>query len=465
MASASTDSVIETVSGSDTKTIEQLIELGNQARKTLGLLPKAVYFDAADKGFLLTVRKEGEPVAYVLFRLPRNEVVLTHVCVEKEHRRSGLAHLLINEVSERYPARLGLRAKCRDDYPNIQDVWRGLGFDRLGPAQGRGNDQAAMTVWWRDHGHPNLFTPVDEPTVLAVAIDVNILMDLHTRSHHPSAERSQVLLAPDVRSRIERTVPGGLERDVERQPAELRGRLVAAASRYRRPHGPPGRAEQLFERLLAGVQAELPNYPRTPQDTGDLWQIAETAAAGIQVFLTWDDRLRNEIAPLVLQIENAPELSRVRVIDPDHLVIHLDELAHAAAYQPRALEGSQFSTELANADSEAVLMTFRDNASGETKQELKERLRALARLTRSHSIIRDEDGTPVGCTASVVDGEILRAPLLRVANHPVAETMARHLLWALRRNARQEGAKIVGLTTPTSRPCSFALPATSPISK
>jgi rRNA-processing protein FCF1 len=78
-----------------------------------------------------------------------------------------------------------------------------------------------MTVWWRDHGHPNLFTTADEPTVLTVAIDTNILMDLHTRKAAPQAERSQVLLAPDVADRIEKVVPHGLERDIEHEDGKL----------------------------------------------------------------------------------------------------------------------------------------------------------------------------------------------------------------------------------------------------
>ncbi|GAA1294127.1 GNAT family N-acetyltransferase [Saccharothrix xinjiangensis] len=448
MALAFANVVIETVSGVDHPTVERLVELGNRSRKTLGLLPRAAYFEAAEEGCLLSARSGGELIGYVLFRLPRNEVAVTHLCVAREYRRSGVARLLVEELSRRYPWRLGLRAKCRDDYPDIQRVWRGLGFVQLGRARGRGGDHAPMTVWWRDHGHPDLFTPVDEPTVLTVAIDTNILMDLHTRREHPRAERSQVLLAPDVADRIEKVVSHGLERDLAGHPAELRQRLVDATRHYRRPHGSPAEAERFHEVLLDALHRRIPNYTPTRQDEGDLWQVAETAAAKVKVFLTWDERLRTTVGPLLLELGDHPDLAALRVIDPDHLVVHLDELAHAAAYRPRALAGSRFNTELADADSESVLLAFLDRSGDETRQELKRRLQRLAQLPRSHSIIRDATGAPVGCYASIVDGHTVRTPLLRIADHPDADTIARHLLWTLRLTARTKGATVVRVDDP-----------------
>lgn len=445
------DLVIEKVPHADTITIHRLIKLGDLARKTLGLLPRAAYFDAAAKGWLLAARYQGQPVGYALFRLPRDEVVLTHICVDPGHRHLGIAARLVDEVSSRYQERQGIRAKCRDDYM-LERAWQGMGFVARGSARGRGRERAPMTVWWRDHGHPDLFTvPIDEPTVVAAAIDTNILIDLQLRVEHRKAERSQVLLAPDLSDRIELVVPQGLERDLQRHPDERRDRLIKAAGLYRRSRGDRARADHLFELMVAAAQEHLPPFPRTEQDIGDLWQLAETAAAGVRVFLTWDDRLRHVIAPVVNRIE-LPELAQLRVLDPDHLVIHLDELAHAAAYRPDLLEGSNLSTTRAGSDSETTLMGFLDRSSGESKTELRERLRALARTRQSHSILRDQDGTPVACYATAHTGKILQVPLLRVADHPIAETLARWLLWHMRREARSQRALVVKVDDPHLSP-------------
>uniref|UniRef100_UPI002AD5486A GNAT family N-acetyltransferase n=1 Tax=Frankia sp. Cr1 TaxID=3073931 RepID=UPI002AD5486A len=436
------------VSASETEIIEHLIEFGDTARRTLGLLPRGAYFEAASRDCLLAALWEGRPVGYTLFRLPRNLITLTHVCVHPDFQRRGIAARLVEDVSARHRERLGVRAKCRDDYPNIKRVWHGLGFTAASATRGRGRDQAPMTIWWRDHGHPHLFTSLDEPPALRVAIDINILMDLRAGSGQPRAERSHVLLSPELSGRIELVVSHGLERDLARQSADRRERLQAVASDFPRPQGPEGLADDLFIRLLGAMKKEIPNFPVTEQDIGDLWQVVEAAAAGVSVLLTWDDKLLQAIAPVVLRMDETPELARMRIINPDYLVIHLDELTHAAAYEPKALEGGRFSVELARSDSEAILMSFLDRAKGEPRRELRDRLRGLARRGYKHSVVRAPDGTPVACYARVVDDEVLRVSLFRVAAHPVAETVARYLLWFLRRTAREAHAKVVEISDP-----------------
>lgn len=435
---------IEVVSPSDTALLAELVALGDTASGTLGMLRPAVYADAAHKGFLLLARHEDKIAGYALYRCPRTEVVLTHLCVDRRLRKMGIARSLVEEVSNRTQARMGIRAKCRNDY-QLDQVWRSLGFDALGKARGRGADEAPMTVWWRDHAHQNLFTPVadEQPVALPVAVDVNILMDLHTRVGTAVAARSQALMAPDLSDRMELVVPPGLERDLARHPEGHRARLVTAASQYMRPEGDPVRARSLFDTISATVRETLPDFPASDTDVGDVWQIAETAAAGVRVFVTWDNRLRNVIGPIVARIDR-PELKELRIIDPDHLVIHLDELAHAALYRPAALEGTHFSVAPAGTDAESAVLPFLGTSSGETKTQLRQRLSDISKSPRSLMIVRDE-GNPVACYASATEGHALRVRLLRVAEHRDAETMARRLLWLLREKARAEGVNVVAI--------------------
>lgn len=445
--------VVDPVNAADSAMIDALVALGDAAVDTLGLLPPAAYTDAARMGCLLVARHADEPIGYVLFRRPRSraEVVLTHLCVRADYRQQGVARKLIEEVSERNSGRLGLRAKCRDDYSGIHHVWRGLGFDAIGSATGRGADRAPMTVWWRDHGHPNLFTPPnEEASILPVAIDTNIVMDLRIRpDRHGAGARSRVLVSPDLAERIELVVPqGGLEKDLERHPEPLRQRLIDAASHYPRPTSDPVRVEALFGTMLAAIGDRLPHRRPNEQDRGDLWQLAATAVARVKVFATWDNRLRTEIAPIVLAIPRE-ELSTMRVIDPDHVVLQLDELADAAVYQPRSLEGSQFSTELAKADAEVDLQRFLNTATGETRNQLRDRLqRIVANDPRSQTIIRATDDSPVACYGFIRDDDVLRVEVLRIADHAIAHTMTRRVLWLLRETARDMGAKVVEINDP-----------------
>ncbi|WP_410633815.1 GNAT family N-acetyltransferase [Amycolatopsis sp. cmx-4-83] len=452
---AEVDFVVEKVPSADIETVERTIELGDEARDRLGLLPRAAYFDAASKDCLLAARHlvTGKIAGYVLFRLPRDEVVLTHVCVDPRYHRSGIAALLVDEVGRRHKRRQGIRAKCRDDYPNIARVWSALGFAPRARAIGRGRDAAPMTVWWRDHGHPNLFTPpLDEPAVVAAAIDTNVLIDLHLQPDSRRADRSRVLQAPDLVGRIELVVPFGLERDLTGEADGHRDRLLNAADQYRRPRSRPGRSQELFDVIAGAITPHVPGYPITKQDFGDLWQLAEAAASGIKVFLTWDERLRTEIAPHLLHVKDCPAVSQLRVLDPDRLIIHLDELAHAVAYQPVALEGSDFRAGKASATDKTDLMRFLDERRGEKRSELRACLGKLAREQQDHLIVRDPEGEPVACYALVCEGEVLRVPLLRLADHAIAGTLGRQLLWRLRKEALERGARVVEVDDPYLSP-------------
>jgi hypothetical protein len=48
-------------------------------------------------------------------------------------------------------------------------------FQPRAKTTGRGRDRAPMTVWWMEHGHPDLFTEFEQPVEVRAAIDLNIL--------------------------------------------------------------------------------------------------------------------------------------------------------------------------------------------------------------------------------------------------------------------------------------------------
>lgn len=305
-----------------------------------------------------------------------------------------------------------------------------------------------MTYWWRDHGHPHLYSALDEPATLPVAIDLNIIQDLSASSDATRSRRSQVLSSPELADRIELVVTRGLDRELQAQREDRRAQLRSKAARFPRRSGPEKRAAELFEVIQKAVGMQLPDMKLTQNDIGDIWQVAEAAAAGLTVLLTWDDDLRQIIAPLVRQIDGIPELANLRVIDPDHLVIRLDEITHSSEYQPKVIEGGGFSVELAGADSEFELLSFLEEPKGEKRAHLRARLREIARSGHERLIVRALDERPVACFSRLQKDDRLQVSLFRVGAQPVAETMAHYLLWSLRRTARQVGAKVVEINDP-----------------
>ncbi|QQQ74909.1 GNAT family N-acetyltransferase [Saccharothrix sp. 6-C] len=428
--------------------VDEIIKLGKRYSRTLGMMPAGAFREAAYRGSLMAAKIDGRPVGYALFRLPRNnQVMLSHLCVASEARGSGVASALVAEIRSRHSSRLGIRAKCRDDY-GLNRMWEALGFHARGPAIGRGKDRSPMTVWWLDHGHEDLFSfltqPVllaDEPDLLEAALDLNILMDLHTRADMPGAQRSQVLVADHLEGRLRLVVTNGVDRELAHRPLDQRTPIEQAANHYTRRTGAAGEAEKVFAQLVrasAGAGRAL-----SPQDEGDLWQIAEAAASGVGVLLTWDDGLRRRFESLQRTV---PALASFHVLDPDHLVTHLDEVARAWAYQPARLQGSAYDQVRAGADDEPRLLEFLGRTSGETRGELRDLLRRLAREEVPRWLIRTGDEPAIACYAAYLDDQVLRVPLLRTAGHQLSDTIARQLLWLLRRDAREHGARVIDVS-------------------
>lgn len=428
--------------------IDDVIKLSKRYSRTLGMMPAGAFREATHWGGLIDARVDGSLVGYALFRLPRNnQVMLSHLCVDSPARGSGVAHTLVAEIRAQHSSRLGILAKCRDDY-GLNPMWEALGFHARIPAVGRGKNRSPMTVWWLDHGHSDLFSflpepePLaDEPDVLEAALDLNILMDLHTRADSANARRSRVLIADHLIGRLRLVVTNGGDRELARHPQDKRAPIEAAANHYPRRTAPAGRAEDLFTQLIRASTAD--SQQLSAQDEGDLWQIAEAVSAGVGVLLTWDDRLRRRFMDLQSIV---PALASIHVLDPDHVVTHLDKLAHAWAYQPARLQNSEYDRAQADAGDEHRLLEFLSKTSGETRSQLRDLLRKLAREQVPRWLIHTGNEPAIACYAAYLDGHVLRVPLMRTAGHQLSDTIARQLLWLLRRTALEQGARAIAVS-------------------
>jgi hypothetical protein len=415
-----------------------VVDLSDRNRRTLGQLPYAVFTEAAAKSWLLVARSAdgGPPLGYALYRLPRNEVSLTHLCVSGGAREHGVARALVDEISARHGERLGIRAKCRDDY-KLDQVWASMGFEHRANTTGRGRDRASMTVWWKDHGHADLFTQYEQPFELRAAIDLNIVRDLADpdgRGH-----RSEFLVADHLADRLQLVVTSGMLAEIERVEPQRGQPLRDALDEFPILNAPLAEVALLRERIADAVKSRRPNYPRTLQDHADLDQVAHASAAGVGVFLTWDEGLVNTLGPVVA------DLTGLKIMVPEYVVVHLDELANAESFVKESLEGSEFIKVRAGTDVENHLDTFVAKADGERRSDLRDLVR---RFAGDVEFIQTADGVPILMFAVESVGRTLRVPLLRLINHRLADTFARHLLWSIRQRAKVSGAVLVDIYDP-----------------
>ncbi|MDX3864576.1 MULTISPECIES: GNAT family N-acetyltransferase [Streptomyces] len=425
--------------------IDKAVALGDRYTKTLGLLTPPAYRQAAENGGLLVAVDGDEVIGYALFGLPKRSahIRLAHLCVAEEQRGRGIARLLVEAIKQRYPQRLGIKAKCRRDY-ELSDMWTSLGFVPNGEVRGRGRDGEILDGWWLDLGHPDLFTEVESDALLVVTVDHGVFADLRGLAETADAEESRALEAGWMTDLVELAYTPQLVhqiRDVgdtaerQHQRAALHGlRQLTPASE--------AVAERTAELLKAAVES-LADLPVDATLRRCLHYVAETSCAGLQVLAT-----RNPLLSRLADV--AWEVARVRVVSPSTVTLHVDELRQAQVYRPADLMGTEFRSSEVAPGAEDELVAFFNQSGGDDGSAFAERLRSLTDDTVAwrRELLRDGQGHPVALYAWALDGRTLIVPVLRTADHPLEETLARQILFLLKRQGRDCGAETVRISDP-----------------
>ena len=425
--------------------IDKAIMLGNRYTKTLGLLKPPAYNKAAEDGGLLVAVEADEVIGYALFGLPKRSahIRLAHLCVAEEQRGRSIARQLVEEIRKRYPQRLGIKAKCRRDY-NLSGMWTSLGFVPHGEVRGRGRDGEILDGWWLDLGHPHLFTEMESDALLVVAVDHEVFADLRGLTYTTDVEESRALEAGWMTDLVELAYTPQLVHQIRdiADTAERQHQRAALSGLRQLTPAPAAVAERTAE-LLSAAKKSLPDL----SDGGALRRcaqyVAETSCAGLRVLAT-RNRLLSRLADV------AWEVARVRVVSPATVTLHVDELRQAQVYRPADLMGTDFRSMEVSPGAEDELVAFFNQSGGDDGSAFAERLRSLAAgsVVWRRELLRDGEGHPVALYAWALDGRTLMVPVLRTADHPLEETLARQLLFLLKRLGRDCGAEIIRITDP-----------------
>lgn len=424
----------------DVQVLDQVVALGDQHRKTLGFLPPTVYAEAAKRGTLLVALDQDVVVGYALYRLSRNRVALVHLCVREEGRGRGIARRLVDYLSADHADHLGVLVKCRHSY-NLDKMWVRLGFRQRNELRGRSKQGHPLVVWWRDHGHTDLLTRL-EPALLRAAIDLNILRDL-VDATRTGAAASQSLLADHIVDQVELVVTPALLLEIAGIDGDdMRKRCTVVASDLTDVRAEPYEADHVEQTLMAAVRRTSASYPCTAQDRADLRHVAEAAAANVTVLVSRDEELRRIVGPA------AAAAYGLRILHPAHVLLHIDELTQAQVYRPAAVQGSDYRSQRAGAEREKDLLPFVNGPARERPNTFRQRLRNLAVRGGYWETITDPAGRLVALYVVDVASACVQVPVLRVLEHRHSDTIARQLLFSLRRLTAEAGVPLLRLTDP-----------------
>jgi len=433
---------IVTVGPDDHALLTDAITLGNDNKRTLGFLPHQAYTQASVGGTLIAVVENGHIIAYALYSLPRQVVRLTHLCVSAEARGRGLGRLLVETISERHADRFGITLKCRNDFP-ANSMWPRLGFRRHGEIPGRSRNRLPLTIWWRDHGHPALFSTAESLGLLRIMLDLNVFIDLESSYDRTEYQESGALAGDWLADQVDLVISSELLAEIGRHPdREEKDKQLRATRKYLTVRTD----EQALDAIAAQFQAlvlrdEGLDLSASPSDVSDARHLAAAALSGVTVIATRDEKF-------IAWSTRIADATGVRVMRPSDVVVQLDELARAQEYRPVQLEDTEYALTHVRPRSDIELLQFMHDSKGERKSDYLAMIRRfLAQGPRwDRLILRDPGGTAVAFFVTGVNETELTIPILRVKAQRNEETLTRQLLFHIRKHARRVGKSVIRIT-------------------
>lgn len=414
----------------NTNAYTQILDLHRKNSRWLGALPYAAFERYADEGTLLGFVDDHQVLGYALYRLPSNQIGLTHLCVDSAARGQGVARALVEEIVHRHPDRTGIRLRCRRDYP-AADLWPRLDFEPQGDVVGHSHAGDLLTQWWRDFGHPTLFNQGTTDDRVRVALDTDVFVDLSDPRPAGTASR-EMLAATWVSDVFELTITKELTQELNHQPDDaVRRRNIAFAESFGRAAAAPAQWKALERSLLAA----LAGRSLTDHDECDVRHLARAAAGGARYFVSRDRPQRKLLS------DHARELLNIEIVTPAELV----QLAHQEVfsdYDYRSIQGTRFHVRrLAANEVELAVAQFVNTADGERAGELRTTLQAVLSKPAEWRVEVVEADTALAALVAHRDHDDHREVALLRLHSPGDLTLARQVAFQVKDGARRSNLR------------------------
>lgn len=399
--------------------------LGDKNRATLGHLPYAAWDYYFSNGLALGAFSGDELTGYLLFRVPRNEIRIAHLAIDPRYRGLGVARRLVDTLDQLHGAgRMSIGLSCRRDW-EASKVWPRLGFEAAGERTGRGLDKAPLTEWRRPLVREDLFSWTPDTQRVAVLLDTNVFIDLHS-----SENRLDLLGSPDLEDRVDIVVSPELPNELNRvgDTGGRRRLIELARTAYPMLRGDQATLEEWERKLEPGVVDKL-----SDNDRSDLCHVAWVALNQVPIVVTGD---RNARSRLRLP---ARRLGGVRICRPEELWHELAELEEEERYSPRSLNETEY--EMAAVHRLDDLNRYIDNGAGERRSKFEHRLASLLSCNDSSELleVRAPESGGVALMGLEYTQDCVRITLLRVVGMKSRTTIARQLLSIARQRALGRG--------------------------
>lgn len=398
-----------------------VIALGDAHKKTLSFFPEGAFIRKAASGHIIVALDRTQCIGYLLYSPSDSfdRVTLVHLCIDPSYRGHGVAKKLVDHLVGITKEYRGIGLTCRRDY-HLENFWPKLGFVAQFDKNAK-TPKKLNTYWWLDYGHPDLFNSAalrQREDKLSAVIDANIFFELYDDEH--TAE-SQLLLADWLEDELKLCLTDEIFNKVNKI-SNLEERKVKHhfAQKFTRLPCDRSKLDNVYDSLKSFFQQ------RKIFSESDLRNIARTMASDVQIFLTQDRRILD-------LADEVYEQFKLSILSPTDLVIKLDEVRRNTEYQPVLLAGTFLRHVRINTGKETILYNcFQAVKQGETKADFQQKLRRFVAESDKFECLVATEGENQPIALVVYDRhkqQELEIPLLRVADRPIAPTIARHLIF------------------------------------
>ena len=370
---------VRLLQANDTKLLDQVIELADDNRGSLGFMPAQAFGPFARSGNIIVALQGDRILGYLLFRRVKTKysAAITHLCVREEARGQQIPRKLFDLLQELVKGVSAITLKCRRDYLFANKLWNRLGFVPRDEVTGRSMDGKPLTRWYYLYNTQlELFKAREDDDKLRVVIDANVFYDLCDVQIATEPKESYSLLADWLSDDISLCVTDEIYHEINRS----HNRAVREANRKEVRKFEELRYDKATRDIILNEIRSLIKRSESDNNNSDLTHLANAIAAKARYFITQD-------VATIAQGEILFDKYGLLVRRPVDLVVDIDELKNNNKYvESRFVEHNTSFAFIKARDITSIAQSFLHHEGREKLNELRTKLRTfVANPERYHA--------------------------------------------------------------------------------
>jgi hypothetical protein len=308
--------------------VEQVIELSDKNKNTLGFFPEGGIRDNVKKGYVLVAKNEDELAGYIMFTPVKKKhlIKIIHLCLSSENRNKCVGDGLLDFLKSRYAGDFdGFILNCRKDYEKATKMWERYGFKNVVFKKSPKSDNYLIT-WFYDFG-TGIFQDYFQiqSAKASVVLDANIII-----KKRDNENEVQSLFADWLSGEVEFFITSEMRNELNRDNNISRVfESLEMLNEFPKLNANVNTIRNI-EKQLEGI------FPgKTQNDTSDRRQLAETIASEIGFFVTLD-------LPVLSKSQIIYEKYNLSILNPTEFILTIEQIQNQQIYNPSKLEGVDF---------------------------------------------------------------------------------------------------------------------------